>query len=223
MDKIVRIPVRVQSSAPDRARVVQDRAASVPAGDQREEPELPVEESPVVVESATPVEPPARVEPPAPAARPSREPEVTGRRAHDEDVEWRNLALRLQAEMDNYRKRQQRLAEEQIESARLELLRGFLPVLDNLERALAAPGGEDSGLREGVQLTYREMLQRLRQQGVERIPALDEPFDPTWHEAVSAVPHDGRGIAPGTVVKVLEPGYRLGGRLLRPARVIVAI
>jgi molecular chaperone GrpE len=181
-----------------------------PAHDEQVRP-LPAEESPV------------QAEPSVSDARPKREPDIQERREPDEAADWRDLALRLQAEMDNYRKRQQRLAQEQIESARLELLLEFLPVLDNLERALAAPEADASAFRDGVRLTHREMLQRLHREGVEQIQALDQPFDPNWHEAVSAVPHDGRGIVPGTVVKVLEPGYHVGDRLLRPARVIVAV
>ncbi len=125
--------------------------------------------------------------------------------------------------MDNYRKRQQRLAQDQIEAERQRLLRVFLQTVDDLERALAAPAGDAGALRKGVQLTHRAVLQRLQQEGVERIEALHRPFDPNWHEAVSAVPHDGTGATPGTVIKVLEPGYRLGEQLLRPARVIVAV
>lgn len=211
MDKIVRIPVRVQSSAGDRPESVENRAGGVPAGPHREEPRLPVQESP------------AQAEPAEADIRPVREPKVEKRRERDEEGEWRDLALRLQAEMDNYRKRQQRLAQEEIEAERLRLLRSFLPIVDNLERALAAPAGDAPGLRQGVELTHRELLKRLQQEGVERIQALNRRFDPNWHEAVSAIPHDGRGSAPGTVVEVLEPGYRVGDRLLRPARVIVAI
>jgi molecular chaperone GrpE len=211
MDKIVRIPVRGESSAPEGAKPPETRTGSLVSARYEEDRSVPEEESLVAVET------------PVSRRGPGREPEVEGRVEPEAEAEWRDLALRLQAEMDNYRKRQQRLAEEQIRAAREELLRSFLPIVDNLERALAASGGKESGLREGVQLTHREMLQRLRQEGVERIQALNRPFDPNWHEAVSAVPHDGSGIAPGTVLKVVEPGYRLGDRLLRPARVIVAI
>ena len=210
MDKIVRIPVRGQSSAPEGDEAAETRTGSLSSVRHEVDRSVPEEESLVTVEL------------PAPPRTPERESQVEERTGRKAEAEWRDLALRLQAEMDNYRKRRQRLAEEQIAAARLELLRNFLPVVDNLERALAAFGGEDSGLREGVRLTHREMVQRLQQEGVERIEALYRPFDPNWHEAVTAVAHDGRGVVPGTVIEVVEPGYRLGDRLLRPARVIVA-
>lgn len=138
------------------------------------------------------------------------------------DVDWRDMALRLQAEMENFRKRQQRLAQEQIASERERLLRGVLPVADNLERALAHADAQD-GLREGVALTRDVLMQWLRQQGVEPVNPLGKPFDPTWHEAVGTVPSAHHGVEPQTVVAVSEMGYRLNDRVLRPAKVIVAV
>jgi molecular chaperone GrpE len=138
-------------------------------------------------------------------------------------VDWHDRALRLQAEMENYRRRQRRLAQDEIESERERLLRVFLEVVDDLERALASPSEGGGGLREGVQLTHRAALQRLKKENVERIEAQGRRFDPSWHEAVSSVPGRPLGVAPETVVQVLEPGYRLGDRLLRPARVVVAV
>jgi molecular chaperone GrpE len=142
----------------------------------------------------------------------------------EEEGQWRDLALRLQAEMDNYRKRQRRLAQHQIWEERLRLLGAFLPVVDDLERALqAASAGEKPGLRRGVELTHRSAMQVLANEGVESISAEGQPFDPNLHEAVSTFPQSGRGVAPDTVIRVLEPGYRLGDRLLRPAKVVVAV
>lgn len=139
-----------------------------------------------------------------------------------EEVDWRDMALRLQAEMENFRKRQQRLAQEQIASERERLLRGVLPVADNLERALAHADAKD-GLRQGVALTRDVLMQWLRQQGVEPVNPVGEPFDPAWHEAVGTVPGAHYGVQPQTVVAVSEVGYRLNDRLLRPAKVIVAV
>jgi molecular chaperone GrpE len=213
MGRIVRIPVR--SEAPRVQSAVANETGSEAAHTTRPpatyyEPKAPrpAEAQPVMEEQLVPT-----VEP------------VTGVVPSEQGggTDWQNLALRLQAEMDNYRKRQQRLAQDQIEAERQRLLRGMLQIVDDLERALAAPAGDVRGLREGVQLTRRAALQRLQQEGVERIEAQSQPFDPNLHEAVSAIPHDGRGVAPGTVIQVLEPGYRLGVRLLRPARVVVAV
>jgi molecular chaperone GrpE len=140
-----------------------------------------------------------------------------------EGSDWRDRALRLQADMDNYRKRQQRMAEDKIDTERQRLLRSFLPVVDDLERALAAPSGDGRGLREGVQLTHRAALQLLQREGVEPIRDQGRPFDPHRHEAVATVDHDRAGVAPDTIAEVLEPGYRQQDQLLRPARVVVAI
>ncbi|MGQ9598149.1 MAG: nucleotide exchange factor GrpE [Anaerolineae bacterium] len=136
---------------------------------------------------------------------------------------WRDQALRLQADMDNFRKRQQRLAQDRIEEERQRLLGLFLLVLDDLERALAAPSGDNEALRQGLQLTHRKALQLLHKEGVEPIEAQYQPFDPQWHEAVAMLSRDSQNVAPNTVVQVVESGYRLGDRLLRPAKVVVAV
>jgi molecular chaperone GrpE len=143
--------------------------------------------------------------------------------AQEGATDWYDRALRLQAEMENYRKRQQRLAQDQIESEHHRLLRAFLGVVDDLERALEAPIGDGEGLRQGVQMTHRAALQLLEREGVEQIRAEYRPFDPAWQEAVSTMAHGHAGAEPDTVVQVVEPGYRLGDQLLRPAKVVVAV
>ena len=148
-------------------------------------------------------------------------PEIRG--ASEEDLEvWRDRALRLQAEIENFRKRQERLAEERIVADRERLLRAFLSVTDDLERALSTDGVDAESLRQGVDLTHQAMMRLLDREGVEPIQAAGQPFDPSWHEAVGTIPHQHAGVEPDTVAQVVQPGYRLGGRLLRPARVIVA-
>lgn len=153
-----------------------------------------------------------------------------GRSALQGDLDdWRDRAMRLQADMDNFRKRQQRLAQDQIEAERQRLLGAFLQVVDDLERALAAsevPGDglrDGDGLRRGVQLTHRTAMQLLQREGVEPLEAKHRRFDPNWHDAVATVGHNGSLAAADTVVEVVEPGYRLGDRLLRPAKVVVAV
>ncbi len=164
----------------------------------------------------------ARGEQTPPAKEPASAPAPEQTAPAQEQVDWRDLALRLQAEMENFRKRQQRLAQEQIASERERLLRGVLPVADNLERALAHADAQD-GLRQGVALTREVLMQWLRQQGVEPLDPVGKPFDPAWHEAVGTVPGAQYGADPQTVVAVSEVGYRLNDRLLRPAKVIVAV
>lgn len=141
----------------------------------------------------------------------------------DGGQEWRDRALRLQAEMENFRKRQQRAAQDEIQAERQRLLLAFLTVVDDLERALAAPARDGDGLREGVVLTHRAALQWLKREGVERIPDRGRPFDPNWHEAVTTVDHRRVGVESNEIVDVLAPGYRYRDTLLRPARVVVAV
>lgn len=140
----------------------------------------------------------------------------------EELEEWRDRALRLQADMENYRKRQQRSAQDQIGHERSRLLNTFLGIVDDLERALAAPDGDD-GLRRGVELTHRAAMQLLQKEGAVAISAEHQPFDPNWHEAVATIPRNGGEVAPGTVIQVIAPGYRLDDQLLRPAKVVVAV
>lgn len=171
-----------------------------------EEPAVPDQEHQAPQE----VEAPAVPEPQAPES-------VEG------DLEWwRDRALRLQAEMENFRKRQQRLAEERIRADRERLLRGFLKVADDLERALQASESDPESLRQGVQLIYQTLLSLLEKEGVRRVEAAGQPFDPNLHEAVTAIQAEGEEDAEPHVVEVIEPGYTLGDRLLRPAKVVVS-
>jgi len=136
---------------------------------------------------------------------------------------WRDRALRLQAEMENFRKRQQRLADERIAADRERLLRAFLDIADDLERALNTDGTDMESLRQGVSLTYQNLIRLMGQEGAEPIQAEGQPFDPSWHEAVGTVPYQDAGAEPDTVVEVVQAGYHIGDRLLRPARVVVAV
>jgi molecular chaperone GrpE len=143
--------------------------------------------------------------------------EIVSPRAGEPD--WQALALRLQADMGNFRKRQTRRADEAIDTERERLLRLILPVADNLARALSHDGQEDESLRRGVELTRRELMRLLKAEGVTRIEALGQPFTPELHEAVATIATDARV---GTIVEEVEVGYKLGNKLLRPARVVVA-
>jgi len=139
-----------------------------------------------------------------------------------EGNEWRERALRLQAEMDNYRRRQRRAAQEAARAEQERLLDDVLGVADNLERTLAVQQPDSGVIRRGVELTRDELMRVLRKHDVERFEAQGAPFDPAWHEAMHVVPARTLGVEPGTVVKVVRSGYRRGERLLRPAQVVVA-
>jgi molecular chaperone GrpE len=127
---------------------------------------------------------------------------------------------RLAADFDNYRKRTARDQESLAARAAERLVQGLLPVLDDLERALqAADEHEEAKLEEGVSLVHRELTDLLRKEGLVEVE-IDGVFDPHVHEALLSQPAEGA--AQGDVIQVLQKGYRLGDRVLRPARVIVA-
>ena len=203
----MRVPIRVKPRAyPERSATLEDVG---PVSDAR----------PAVVDSEEIVRSrdagPLRAQSESPTHRSSSAEEISAEK-------WRDQALRLQAEIDNFRKRQRRLAEEQIIADRERLLRGFLSVADDLQRALVAANGTDTdNVRRGLEITHQKFMKLLKQEGVESIDARNQLFDPTWHEAVSVVQQGGAEELPHTVADVLETGYRLGDRLLRPAKVVV--
>lgn len=129
--------------------------------------------------------------------------------------------LRTAAEFDNYRKRVDRERRELAEYASSDVLSELLPIIDNLERALQAPGGgADDALRKGVELIHKQMLDLLRKRGVHPIEAQGADFDPNFHQAVIHEVSDAH--REGEVMQELQRGYMLGDRLLRPAMVKVA-
>jgi molecular chaperone GrpE len=128
--------------------------------------------------------------------------------------------LRLAADFDNYRKRTAREHAELTQRANERLLNELLPVLDDLERALeAAAEHEEAKLEEGVRLVHRSLLGLVERHGLTEIDT-EGAFDPHVHEALLAQP--GEGAEEGSVLQVLQKGYRLGDKVIRPARVIVA-
>jgi molecular chaperone GrpE len=146
---------------------------------------------------------------------------TTSAEASKEAVDWRDMALRLRAEMDNYRRRQQRLAEEQIAAERKRLLSAFLTVPDNLERIVTHLRPDDP-YHESIKVAYDEFMKLLRLEGVEAIDAVGAPFDPQLHEAVAMVPAVDGQREQMLVIDEEQKGYRIGEQILRPARVIVA-
>jgi molecular chaperone GrpE len=128
--------------------------------------------------------------------------------------------LRLAADFENYKKRAAREREEYVALANERLLKELLPILDDLERALAAAEQhEEAQLEEGVRLVHRSLASLLARNGVTEIEAAGK-FDPHVHEALLQQPAEDK--ESGDVVDVIQKGYTLGGRVVRPARVIVA-
>lgn len=211
MNAQLRVPIRVRRTAAGSHREIEENRPPLA------EPEpVVVEKEPISTRATEPVTKPTSERETAPAQI------ERGDELQEEVEAWRDRALRLQAEIENFRKRQQRLAEDRVQADRVRLLRGFLAIADDLERALDAEGGDSESLRAGVEVTYRSLKQLLRQEGVERVEARGEIFDPTLHEAVATVPHHEASVDQDIVVEVAQQGYRLDGRLLRPARVVVA-
>jgi molecular chaperone GrpE len=137
-----------------------------------------------------------------------------------EIADLRDRSLRTLADFDNFRKRAERERQEIRRYALLEPLREFLPIADNLERALSA-GGSAEDLKRGVELILRQMQDLLRRFGAREVPSDGESFNPMVHEAVARVESDQ--VTVPTVTETLVRGYMLLDRLLRPAMVKVAV
>ena len=136
----------------------------------------------------------------------------------EEPEDYLALAQRIQADFENYRKRAAREAAAAGERAKGGLVRELLPVVDNLERALASAEEGEQHLAEGVRLVHSELIAVLERNGVEQFDPAGEKFDPAEHEALS-VREEGEA---GLVLDVVEKGYRTNGTILRPARVVVS-
>ena len=136
-----------------------------------------------------------------------------------ENAELRESLLRRRADFENYRRRVERDRGTAAAEAEADLLRSILGTLDNLGRALGASGPE-SALRDGVELTHRELRTLLEALGVGEVDPLGQRFDPALHQAILHEP--APGFEPGTVAEVYRTGFTFKGRLLRPALVKVA-
>ena len=136
--------------------------------------------------------------------------------------EYLALAQRTKADFENYRKRMLRDVRAAEARGMSRLAKELLPALDNLDRAVAALEGSDGEhhLADGIRLVTAELSAALQRTGIEGYAAKGERFDPVFHEAVAQTPVEGA--EPGTIVEVLQAGYRLNDAVLRPARVVVA-
>ncbi|WP_313217819.1 nucleotide exchange factor GrpE [Stenotrophomonas sp.] len=141
-------------------------------------------------------------------------------RLHNELALLKAESLRERADLDNQRKRVARDVEQARRFANEKLLGELLPVFDSLDAGLAAAGTDPSPLREGLELTYKQLLKVAADNGLTLLDPTGQPFNPDHHQAISQV--DAPGAAPGSVVQVFQKGYQLNDRLLRPALVVVA-
>ena len=167
-------------------------------------------------------EEPEVTEEPAETADESKEPEVEviaeePPKQEDEVAKLREQLMRNMAEYDNYRKRTAKEKAELMPDITARVVSDFLPVLDNLERALAADCS-DEGYKKGVQMIYDSFMETLEKLGVEKVPT--EDFDPSMHQAVQQVQSDEH--ESGKIVNVFQNGYRIGTKVIRFAMVSVA-
>jgi molecular chaperone GrpE len=151
--------------------------------------------------------------------------DMPGGAAPEEDVRaerdrYLDLAKRTQADFDNYRKRAAKDAAAAGARAKAGLVRELLPVVDNLERALASATDAESGVAEGVKLVHADLVGVLERNGIVAEEPTGARFDPTEHEAVSMRTEEGA--EPGIVLDVVEKGYKLNDTIIRPARVVVS-
>lgn len=135
--------------------------------------------------------------------------------------DYLNTAQRVQADFDNYRKRNAKIREDAHEEGVREAVKLFLPVLDNLDRACAALEGDTTPLSEGVRLVLKQFGDALQKIGVNEIEALNCPFDPERHDAVAQAPCEN-GEDPGSIQEVFLKGYTHNDRVLRASMVKVA-
>jgi molecular chaperone GrpE len=157
-----------------------------------------------------------------PPSAPTRDPLAE---AQAEAQRFKDQLLRTAADFDNFRKRTRRELEDAERRGRDDLLKEFLPVFDNLERATAHAAQADSSggakaLADGINLVIRQFLDTLRKLGIERIEAVGKPFDPGQHEAIQQL--ETNDFPPGIIAAEVQAGYRTGERLVRPALVVVA-
>lgn len=166
---------------------------------------------PAAEETAAAPEPVEETAPPDPMAVLAQEAE-----------RWKDMAYRSQAELDNFRKRSAREAQETRAYANADLMRALFPILDNFDMGLeqARKESEQSMIFIGMSMVNRQLQEFLRDSGVQEIEALGKTFDPNLHEAVAQEASDE--VADGTIIRVTRRGYKLKDRLLRAASVIVS-
>ncbi len=142
-----------------------------------------------------------------------------------DEPDWKDLALRKAAELENVRKQNAQRVQKASRDGMRRVAAELLPALDDFERALAhaeaEEGDDEHHLTAGIRLVQQKMLDALRRAGIEPYSPKGEPFDPHLHEAVAQQPA-ADGAQQGTVLEVVQNGYRLGDDVLRPARVVVA-
>jgi molecular chaperone GrpE len=164
----------------------------------------------------------AAEEAPAPPAPPTPEERIAA--LEGEKTELRDRMLRIAADFDNWKKRSRKeLADVEVR-AKESVLRDFIEIADNLERATASLGDDKQAdaksIRDGVELVLRQFRSKLERYQVKAFESVGQPFDPRFHQAISQAPT--ADTAPGSILHELQKGYVIADKLLRPAMVVVA-
>ncbi|MBX3230409.1 MAG: nucleotide exchange factor GrpE [Labilithrix sp.] len=157
-----------------------------------------------------------------PASAPAKAEVDPVAEAKAEAARMKDQWMRTAADFDNFRKRSRREIEDTRKAGKEDLLKEFLPVFDNLERAIASAqrATDVKAVAEGLTMVLRQYTDTLARGGITKVPTVGEQFDPTHHEAIQQVETDEH--PPGTVVAEVQPGYAQGDRLIRAAMVVVA-
>jgi len=143
-------------------------------------------------------------------------------RAEAPHEDWKERYIRLRADFDNYKRNAEAQREKLSGMGKARVLEDIFPLVEHMERAIRAArdAGDRTGILQGIEMVYQELLRVLEKNGVERIATVGEPFDPEIHEAVAVSAHPD--CPADTVVEEVRAGFVRGGKLLRPASVIVA-
>ena len=158
----------------------------------------------------------------APEAAEATGPEAEITKLREERDKIKDQLLRTAADFDNYRKRTLKDLQEEKRRAKEDVVREFLPVIDNLERAVSASSGASdvTAIIEGVRMVLKLFEDQAARLGLTKVKAVGERFDPAVHDAIQQVETDDH--PPGTVIAEVVAGFRLGDKLVRPAMVVVA-
>ncbi len=174
----------------------------------------------IQAEDASPAAPGPAVEERIPAEDPGDDAVNPLAALEEELASLRDQLLRSRAEFDNFRKRTAREVERIRKTAAESLIHELLSAVDNLDLALRHSAKEGDPLTAGVRLVYKQILDTLERSGLERVEAVGKRFDPNVHEAVAQAPSDT--VEPDHVIEEFQRGYRLGGQILRPSKVLVS-
>jgi molecular chaperone GrpE len=142
--------------------------------------------------------------------------------AQQEAARLKDQLVRMAADFDNFRKRSRREASDAEKKGREDIIRDLLPVFDNIERAVThtEKATDVQSVQDGLRMVIRQFADTLGKLGIERIPSVGQPFDPSVHEAIQQM--ETAEHPPGTVAAEIQGGYRANDRLIRPAMVVVA-